>query len=183
MLRSFTATVTTSNSKFGWGDVYCYAFDMNGHFLGGVTPKGYIFVGDKSTQPTQTFTINTYISGAYYWLIALAAWGGGVSATATIKVSDATWNCYNNQVRVVGGTYSAGLPNITGGIYINAPAAPIAGYPSNAFTQGAQINRLGGDQGKTSHQILFSAHDSNQLYGSDNTVVPESLGTQFCIKY
>ena len=77
----------------------------------------------------------------------------------------------------------AGLPNITGGIRIHAPTYLLDNYPFNAFTQGAQITRLGGERGMKTFQLLFDASFSNPTYGNSNTVTPESLTTFILIKY
>ena len=81
----------------------------------------------------------------------------------------------------LGKSYNAGLPNITGGININAPSGPIVDYPSNAFTQGKQITRLSGDQSKTNYQTLFDASLSNSIYGNSTTVQPNAVALRYFV--
>lgn len=69
-----------------------------------------------------------------------------------------------------GGTIPAGLPNITGEVFINS-----VGNGDSGWNGALRTNETGGGAGGTSYnrgQLYFDANKSNSIYGSSTTVQP-----------
>lgn len=83
----------------------------------------------------------------------------------------------------VGSIQPAGLPNITGSIRYDV----WAGKPHGAFYNngGGKRNGTASDNasGSTGATKGFDASRSDQIYGNSATVRPESIATQFLLKY
>ena len=82
----------------------------------------------------------------------------------------------------VGSQIAAGLPNITGGVYINggdlngaygAMANDV--YKGNRHTANTWVASIAG--------VSINASRSSSIYGSSNTVQPQSQIVHICIKY
>lgn len=109
------------------------------------------------------------------------------TATAEVTITSVTWEIEGTKTRIVGGLYSAGLPNISG--YATNVAArmdkqQITGYGCFSDTiQSGSWKKSGTDTTGYGYTLDFNASNSSNLYGEDDTVVPDSLGTQYLIKY
>lgn len=86
----------------------------------------------------------------------------------------------------VGSYIAAGLPNITGSIYVAQTTVPnYVIQPNGAFKQSVVTGSRGseGVNGAGDVAYIFSANDSNVIYAASDTVQPKSMRAQFLIRY
>jgi microcystin-dependent protein len=156
--------------------------------------------GSKSGGGTPTGTIIAYASNGALPDGYLECDGSAVSRTTYADLFDAigtTWGSGNGSTTfnlpslngywlkgssTAGSSISAGLPNITGDTSNYAVSADSA--PSGAFSQVTIGTRNSqGTSPATYAKNVFSASNSNSLYGASTTVSVSSKTVRFIIKY
>ena len=146
-------------------------------YAGSVAPAGWL-ICDGSAISRTTYSALFAVIGTTY--------GAGDGST-TFNLPD-----FTNRVIQGGtvGTYkNAGLPNITGTVYIRS--ASYAGNSSLSGVSGAfsttndsgNVNKLSSSQASLVPKLNFNAQDANSIYGNSTTVQPPALCVNICIKY
>lgn len=146
-------------------------------YAGSTAPNGWL-ICDGSAISRTTYADLFAVIGTTY--------GAGDGST--------TFNLPNFTNRVIQGgtvgTYkNAGLPNITGTVYIRS--ASYAGNSSLSGVSGAfsttndsgNVNKLTSGQASLVPKLNFNAQDANSIYGNSTTVQPPALCVNICIKY
>lgn len=182
--KSFTWTCTTTSTQWNNGYVgyrhQSYSSTMGEMFTCGdkssvsITKNGVTNVTCPSTLPFEQCWV----------LIAIGT--GWQSGTQTLAgtITNIIWEVESGELIKTGSYCNAGLPNSVG--YVTAVCkatssdiSPI--YVSN--TSGDLFDRDSGGGWATAGRINIDMSRSSDIYGSSSTVRPESLGTQYLIKY
>lgn len=146
-------------------------------FAANSNPDGYLLCNGAAVSRTTYANLFKAIGTTY---------GAGDGST-TFNLPSLSDGRYIRGETTVGKSYAAGLPNISGTMYIRDDVTNLnvfnscSGAFSASGTTGKRIYSTGGTVG--SSKLTFSAKQSNAIYGNSTTVMPASLSMRFYIKY
>ena len=146
-------------------------------YLGTTIPDGYLLCNGASLSRTE-----------YPELFEVLGTKCGAVDSAHFTLPDTHHRFLEGTTSVseVGKYIAAGLPNITGSIYVAQTVSPnYVIEPKGAFKQSVVIGSRAteGVSGAGDVAYIFSANDSNVIYAASDTVQPKSMRAQFLIRY
>ena len=139
-------------------------------FAGSTTPQGWLLCDGSAVSRTDYAALYAVIGTTY---------GAGDGST-TFNLPDLVDKFVEGSA-TAGTVKSAGLPNITGSIWITAGRNS---SENGAIKYTANVGGGGGNDSGTGHGDLnFDASRSNSIYGNSTTVQPPALTMRYIIKY
>lgn len=189
-LRPNVVTFTTTTASSYWIsaeiEMYGVAADASSilfrETLGRITDAT---MGTKGNTFSFTLPNNTKNYAHYLWFNIVPLSNTATSSTKRTCAGSITIDSFYalETTGKVGSTQPAGLPNIIGDIsydvWANTPHGAFynkGGRKKNGTATDAASGSTGGTKG-------FDASRSDQIYGNSTTVRPESIATQFLLKY
>ena len=144
-------------------------------FAGSTTPQGWLLCDGSAVSRTTYASLYACIGTTY----------GAGDGSSTFNLPNLV-DKFVEGSSTAGTVKSAGLPNITGTLYLGKEG-PQA-YSSSSGALSANISStnytgLGSTSGKYIDTLYFDASTSNPIYGSSNTVQPPALTMRYIIKY
>ena len=143
-------------------------------FAGSQAPEGFLVCNGGEISRT-TYSALFDVIGTTY--------GNGDGST-TFNLPNLTDRFLQGSTSV-GTVKNAGLPNITGNVYIGHTDRAKQTYTNGCLTV-TSSNQDGFSRTAattTANDIAFNASGSNSIYGNSNTVQPPALTCLICIKY
>lgn len=133
-------------------------------------PEGYLVCDGSAISRTTYAQLYAVIGNTY---------GAGDGST-TFNVPNLKGRYIEGQnAAVVGKVWEAGLPNITGSLYLGQWGG---GAPTGAFYKKDSVDTAF-LSGQTAGMLHFNASHSNSIYGKADTVQPPAVTMRYIIKY